>query len=356
MAFILVRLDGPSAGEQFPFDQVTVTVGRAEDCDLCLLSGSLSRKHATLSREKDGRYALKDLGSSNGTFVNEKRVTGTVSLGGGEALRFGAVTFKFERMVEEETAPSLEEQATRMTAAPPLEEQSTRMTAVPAAALGIEDLATRLDLSAPVPRTLESPPPAQRQMRPPTRPLLPAAMPRALGAAEGAVPDSGVAPAPTVPSPAAPSAVRRVLGNVAAYGLAAAVLLGLLVPLVRAAANGSLDVKRWFSQEELPVLPERAQTETGSAYCGRAYQAMLQLCCAKQGSTLRGSVCDFGAGEGAFLACVVEEQAHAGCTGFAPAHGGGECGRCVAECEEQPASPDGSQPCRKLCQAEGYCI
>jgi len=347
MGFILVKLEEPSAGEQFAFDQLNVTVGRAEDCDLSMLDGSLSRRHATLSRGKDGRYALKDLGSSNGTFVNEKRVAGSVTLGGGETLRFGAVKFKFQR-VEEEPARSLEEQATRLNAPP----------------LDIEDLATRLDLSAPVPPTVASAAPPARQVRVAvpaspralTRTIPPADVPRALGAPAGAVPDSGVAPIPAAvaPAPEARGKLRQVLGNVAAHGLAAALLLLIVVPLVRAAASGSLDVKRWFSSENIPVLPERAPTETGAVYCARAYQPMLQICCAKLGGTFRGSVCDFGTAEKELLACVAEEQAHAGCTGFAPAHGGGECGRCVAECEDQGA-PEGATPCRKLCQSEGYC-
>ena len=318
MGFVLVKLEEPSAGEQFAFDQLTVTVGRADDCDLSVMDGSLSRQHASVSRGKDGRYGVKDLGSTNGSFVNDQKVMGSVALNNGDHLRFGAVRFKF--LLMEEAAPSPEEQA------------------------------TRVDLSAPVPPTVATHAPPQRLVRSAV-PMPARAVTRAIPA--GASPDVREAEAPAQPSKA-PSPARRVVGNVVAWVVALGVLGAIVVPLVRATADGSLDVKRWFVQENATVLPERAPTESAAVYCGRAYQPMLQICCERLGARFRGSVCDFGGQQAQFLACLGEEQAHGGCTGYAPPHGGGECGRCVAECEEQAQAGEGS-PCRKLCRAEGYC-
>ena len=60
-----------------------VLIGRGDDCDIKLVSDRVSRHHCEILY-KDGRYELRDLGSTNGTYVDGARVTGTV-------LRSGAV-------------------------------------------------------------------------------------------------------------------------------------------------------------------------------------------------------------------------------------------------------------------------
>jgi predicted component of type VI protein secretion system len=50
-----------------------LTIGRSSACELVLGDDTVSRRHAEL-RIEDGRWLLKDLGSSNGTFVNGRRV------------------------------------------------------------------------------------------------------------------------------------------------------------------------------------------------------------------------------------------------------------------------------------------
>ena len=73
--------------------QDSVTLGRDSRCDIVLQDGNVSRQHARLERV-DGAYVLTDLGSTNGTFVNEQPVTQT-RLTGGETLRVGSFIFKF---------------------------------------------------------------------------------------------------------------------------------------------------------------------------------------------------------------------------------------------------------------------
>ena len=60
-----------------------VLIGRGDDCDIKLVSDRVSRHHCEVLY-KDGHYELRDLGSTNGTYVDGARVTGTV-------LRSGAV-------------------------------------------------------------------------------------------------------------------------------------------------------------------------------------------------------------------------------------------------------------------------
>jgi len=69
---------------------VTV-IGRAEDCDLELPLPGVSRRHCEI-RLNQGRIEVKDLGSSNGTYVNRRRIDET-SLSPGDELRIGCVAF-----------------------------------------------------------------------------------------------------------------------------------------------------------------------------------------------------------------------------------------------------------------------
>jgi diguanylate cyclase (GGDEF)-like protein len=52
----------------------TTVIGREKDADLSVEMASVSRHHAKIERQPDGRYRLIDLDSTNGTFVNDVRV------------------------------------------------------------------------------------------------------------------------------------------------------------------------------------------------------------------------------------------------------------------------------------------
>ena len=58
----------------FTFDQDLITIGRDPDSDVFLDNPGISRKHVTIMRTPGGYYALQDMKSSNGTFMNGKRV------------------------------------------------------------------------------------------------------------------------------------------------------------------------------------------------------------------------------------------------------------------------------------------
>jgi hypothetical protein len=60
----------PSAGE---LEQGRLVIGRSSGCELVLADDTVSRRHAELFIE-DGRWLLRDLDSSNGTWLNGRRV------------------------------------------------------------------------------------------------------------------------------------------------------------------------------------------------------------------------------------------------------------------------------------------
>jgi pSer/pThr/pTyr-binding forkhead associated (FHA) protein len=71
---MLLVLRGPSAGSRFLLDTAVVTVGRHPDSDVFLDDVTVSRRHAEFVRAEDGGFAVRDVGSLNGTYVNRDRV------------------------------------------------------------------------------------------------------------------------------------------------------------------------------------------------------------------------------------------------------------------------------------------
>ncbi|MDZ4870631.1 MAG: Vitamin B12 import ATP-binding protein BtuD [Chroococcidiopsis cubana SAG 39.79] len=71
-----------------------LTIGRDEQNDIAIDHPTVSRYHARISRQ-DGTFAIADLNSSNGTFVNGKRVSGSQSLRPEDTIRIGPTRFVF---------------------------------------------------------------------------------------------------------------------------------------------------------------------------------------------------------------------------------------------------------------------
>jgi hypothetical protein len=73
--FAVKFLSGKYQGGEFPLpDEGEVLIGRASDLDMVLVEDMVSRKHAKLMVSA-GKVQIMDLGSTNGTFVNGKKVT-----------------------------------------------------------------------------------------------------------------------------------------------------------------------------------------------------------------------------------------------------------------------------------------
>ena len=79
-----------------------VTLGRHPDCEVCLKSNTVSRYHARISLIEEGLYQLEDLGSGNGTFVNNILVRDPVELQSGDSISIGPFLLEFSRDAEYE--------------------------------------------------------------------------------------------------------------------------------------------------------------------------------------------------------------------------------------------------------------
>ena len=82
-------------GERLDVD-TAVTIGRSAECDLSLSDTYLSSRHARLSND-DGDLTIEDLGSTNGTYVNQELVDGRVHLERGDIVQVGGVLFEVVR-------------------------------------------------------------------------------------------------------------------------------------------------------------------------------------------------------------------------------------------------------------------
>jgi diguanylate cyclase (GGDEF)-like protein len=85
---------GPNLGTRYPLAQETAYVGRQDDCAVRNTDGSVSRYHAKLVRREDGEYAVVDLNSTNGTFVNNQRKQES-PLRDGDYLRVGNCIYRY---------------------------------------------------------------------------------------------------------------------------------------------------------------------------------------------------------------------------------------------------------------------
>jgi pSer/pThr/pTyr-binding forkhead associated (FHA) protein len=92
-SFLLV-VAGESAGKLFPLNKPELVVGRSPSADIRINEKAVSHNHARLSMD-NGVCTLRDLESTNGTFVNNELIAGPVRLRGGDAVGVGSTTFTY---------------------------------------------------------------------------------------------------------------------------------------------------------------------------------------------------------------------------------------------------------------------
>ena len=85
---LLVIIDGPKAGASVPLTSESITLGRAASNTVVLDDEFVSSHHAP------GQWAIEDLGSTNGTIVNQQRLNMPMLLPPRMPVRIGATTFE----------------------------------------------------------------------------------------------------------------------------------------------------------------------------------------------------------------------------------------------------------------------
>jgi hypothetical protein len=82
-------------GKRLAVGPTGVTIGRSRQCDVVLNDPNVSRQHAEI-RPRAGSWVLTDLGSTNGSSLNGRRIEGPEVVNAGDELEIGTSVIKFE--------------------------------------------------------------------------------------------------------------------------------------------------------------------------------------------------------------------------------------------------------------------
>ncbi len=93
-AAALVVIHGDDLGRKFDLNVECLTIGRGADSDIQVDQQAVSRRHAEV-RSEEGRLLVEDLGSTNGTILNDEQVDAPTRLRNGDLLKIGRTIFKF---------------------------------------------------------------------------------------------------------------------------------------------------------------------------------------------------------------------------------------------------------------------
>ena len=84
----LVVTAGPLTGTRITLGEQAILVGRADDSTLVLTDDFASSRHARLTN-RSGQWYVEDLGSTNGTYLDQQRVQGPLLVSPGQPIRIG---------------------------------------------------------------------------------------------------------------------------------------------------------------------------------------------------------------------------------------------------------------------------
>jgi diguanylate cyclase (GGDEF)-like protein len=93
-AACLIQYNGANLGKRIQLSEQRIVVGRTPESHLVINEASVSRQHAAISSSMAG-FEIEDLGSSNGTFINDVKVNGKTLLKDGDMIRLGTILFRF---------------------------------------------------------------------------------------------------------------------------------------------------------------------------------------------------------------------------------------------------------------------
>ena len=92
--FLSGQLDETQSKREFMINKVPFTIGRSSESSMHLPLACVSKHHAEILRAPSGGLLLRDLGSTNGSFVNGKQVSGEVEIFENDLIHFAALVFR----------------------------------------------------------------------------------------------------------------------------------------------------------------------------------------------------------------------------------------------------------------------
>lgn len=115
----LIVLAGAKHGTLIPLKKSKFVIGRAKECTLRAGSEAVSRRHCAILRGDSG-WMVRDLGSRNGTFLNDEKIAAESPLKPGDELAVGPLRFRVEEIKSQDKAkPQDEKQEAKQEAKSP---------------------------------------------------------------------------------------------------------------------------------------------------------------------------------------------------------------------------------------------
>src|SRR5260370_42476248 len=89
MPFSIILTEKGGSTQRLDFESEEITIGRVDENDICLPKGNISKKHTKIV-VKDGKIIVLDLKSTNGTYVNAKKLAGPQVIAPTDKVYIGA--------------------------------------------------------------------------------------------------------------------------------------------------------------------------------------------------------------------------------------------------------------------------
>src|SRR4051812_16215397 len=90
----LVQIHGPDLGKRYVLEEDEFTIGRDVKNNIVVDKDNVSRRHAKIVM-RQGQFFVSDLGSTNGTYLNDEEVLEEKPLRSGDLVKVGSTIFKF---------------------------------------------------------------------------------------------------------------------------------------------------------------------------------------------------------------------------------------------------------------------
>jgi len=114
----LVVVEGPNQGQAYPLQDMVCTIGRTADNTIVIDSTRISRHHTQIRLVEGGTALVEDMGSTNGTWVNHRQLTGPHRLTPGDIITLADyISFRYEvedTLNTEKLAPPMSGSATQV--------------------------------------------------------------------------------------------------------------------------------------------------------------------------------------------------------------------------------------------------
>jgi len=201
--FTVVITEKGGAQKRMEFDKPEVTIGRVQGNDIILPKGNVSKRHSRIVL-KDGRFIIVDLKSTNGTYVNGRKITAPLVIKGGDKVYIGDFILSLEDGPTADISAGGAQSVTgqpamepggggprRIAPPPPLPQRAA------AAPIGLGDATSQEEplseesgahtpppMSPPPPQPTPAPPVPRPAPRPIPAPAVPASRPRPPSAAQ----------------------------------------------------------------------------------------------------------------------------------------------------------------------------